>query len=70
MTLEGRIIGVAFRAAAIEAFGALRIQLRFTLQTRNQIRVSDIGATKSNGVDQAFLDQCFCFFQVCRHPHQ
>ncbi|SUG88643.1 Uncharacterised protein [Salmonella enterica subsp. enterica] len=62
MKLQSRVVSVAFRAAAIKTFGTLWIEFRFTLQTRYQIRVSDVIATKRHGVNQPFFDQIFRFF--------
>ncbi|SUH37668.1 Uncharacterised protein [Salmonella enterica subsp. enterica] len=62
MKLQSRVVSVAFRAAAIKTFGTLWIKFRFTLQTRHQIRVSDVIATKRHGVNQPFFDQIFRFF--------
>lgn len=62
MKLQSRVVSVAFRAAAIKTFGTLWIKFRFTLQTRHQIRVRDVIATKRHGVNQPFFDQIFRFF--------
>ena len=60
--LQGRVIGITFRAAAVEAFRTLRIQRGLLLQARDQIRVGNIVATEGHGIDQAFTDQIVCLF--------
>ncbi len=59
--LQGWIIGITFRAAAVEAFRALRVKRRLFLQTRHQIRVSDVIAAKGHGIDQSFIDKVVGF---------
>ena len=49
--LQRRIIGVAFRAAAVEGFRALRVKRRFFLQASHQIRVGDVIAAKGHSIN-------------------
>ncbi len=64
MKLQSRVVSVAFRAAAIKTFGTLWIKFRFTLQTRYQIRVSDVITTKRHGVNQPFSIRSSAFSGV------
>ncbi len=70
MELQSRVVSVAFRAAAIKTFGTLWIEFRFTLQTRHQIRVSDVIATKRHGVNQPFFRSDFPLFLAYRRQRR
>lgn len=64
MKLQSRVVSVAFRAAAIKTFGTLWIEFRFTLQTRYQIRVSDVIATNATASISPFSIRSSAFSGV------
>lgn len=68
--LQSRVIDVAFRAAAVEGFRALRVKRRFFLQASHQIRVGDVIAAKGHGINQPFIDKIVGFFLLCKRQRQ
>lgn len=68
--LQSRVIGVAFRAAAVEGFRALRVKRRFFLQASHQIRVGDVIAAKGHGINQPFIDKNRWLFLLCKRQRQ